>query len=140
MVPSIKAARTAGILRTNTQIAKAKAHLEAMKKTGTRDQSNFAMQKVSKAYKDAGVNIFGASLMPMAQLPVAIGLFLGVQRMCSLPVEQLKHSGMSFMPDLTLVPGTEAFDPFYIVPVLGVLALNYQLKVGEGQSYCHVLH
>jgi len=46
-----------------------------------------------------------------------------------IPAEQLKHSGMSFMPDLTLVPGTEAFDPFYIVPVLGVLALNYQLKL-----------
>jgi YidC/Oxa1 family membrane protein insertase len=117
-------------MRTNPGIAKARTNLETAKAKGSSIQLAAAVQKLQKSYKDAGVSIYGTVLTSLVQVPVTIGVFVAIRRMCTLPVEQLKHSGVSFMPDLTLAPGTEAFDPYYILPILSVLAVNYQLKLG----------
>lgn len=135
VMPSIRAAQGSAIMRTSPDIAKAKANFEAIKAKGTKNQMTMAAQKLQKAYKDAGVSIVGVTLMSLVQLPVMIGLFLAVKRMCSLPVEQLKHSGVSFLPDLTFVPGTEAFDPYYILPIISVIAINQQLKVSTNSYF-----
>ncbi|KIM80950.1 hypothetical protein PILCRDRAFT_8993 [Piloderma croceum F 1598] len=56
------------------------------------------------------------------QLPVALAMFFWIKRMFTLPVEQLKHSGV---PDLTLA------DPYayYILPVLA--GPTYALRAQE---------
>ncbi|KAJ7938451.1 hypothetical protein B0H13DRAFT_2572638 [Mycena leptocephala] len=49
---------------------------------------------------------------PMIQIPISIGMFFGVKKMCELPVMQLTQSGFEWLPDLTQ-PG-----PYFICPFL----------------------
>ena len=65
-----------------------------------------------------------AGLASLVQLPITCGLFLGVQRMCVLPVEQLRDSGVSFLPDLTVS------DPTMILPIAMFVLVNAQIKAG----------
>lgn len=51
-----------------------------------------------------------------------ISTFLGIRKMCKLPVESMKEGGTLWFSDLTIA------DPFYILPtlsVLGILAVVY---------------
>lgn len=86
-----------------------------------------AMQRISlkrqKIYEQAGARVLPSIIMPFVQIPVTLGLFLAVRKMTLLPVEQLKQSGVSFLPDLTLA------DPYYILPILSTVAINIQMSV-----------
>lgn len=114
---------SARILPLQPQIV---ANQEEMKRIRmTRDK--LALQrhalKMQKMYKDAGVSLGVTALAPFVQLPVTLGLFFGVKKMCELPVVQLAHSGLGILPDLT-VP-----DPYMILPILLCAAVNLQIHV-----------
>ncbi|KAJ6554491.1 60Kd inner membrane protein-domain-containing protein [Mycena capillaripes] len=85
-----------------------------------------AMQRASleaaKIRSDAGVSMLGL-IAPMVQLPISIGMFFGVKKMCELPVLQLTQSGFAWLPDLT-VPG-----PYYILPILVAASGNLMISM-----------
>lgn len=83
--------------------------------------------KLKGIYEKAGVSVAGGLLVPLVQIPVTLGMFFGVKSMCSLPVEQLKWSGVSFLPDLT-VP-----DPTWILPIAMTALVNVQIPVGAAE-------
>ncbi|KAG2361014.1 hypothetical protein BDR07DRAFT_1335097 [Suillus spraguei] len=89
-----------------------------------------ALQRISlkrqKIYEQAGAQVLPSIIMPFVQIPVTLGLFLAVRKMTMLPVEQLKQSGVSFLPDLTMS------DPYYILPILSTVAINIQMSVMKG--------
>ena len=62
-------------------------------------------------------------LMPFAQLPITLGMFFTIKRLCALPLEQLHHSGVLFLPSLT-VP-----DLYYVLPIISAVLMNLQLSV-----------
>lgn len=126
---TVQQTRMTARVKRAPQIEIAKAKLEEAKESRDSFKVGMAGQEMQKAYKDAGVSMGKMVLFPLVQLPPAIGLFLGVKKLCTLPVEQLTHSGFSLVPDLTLISGTAAFDPYYILPLIGCAALNAQLKV-----------
>lgn len=132
---TIQQTRMTARVRNAPQIEEAKKKLEIAKETGDSFKIGVAGGEMQKAYRDAGVSMAKMVAFPLVQLPPAIGLFLGVKGMCALPVEQLKHSGMSLIRDLTLVSGTAAFDPYYVLPLIGCAALNAQLKVRACVQY-----
>lgn len=75
-------------------------------------------------YKKIGVSMAGMVLPPFVQLPVTLGMFFGIKRMCDVGVPQLKYdSGVSLWPDLT-VP-----DPTYILPIVSTAVMNLSLSV-----------
>jgi YidC/Oxa1 family membrane protein insertase len=74
-------------------------------------------------YQKAGFSMGSAVTGPLVQLPVTFGMFMGLRRMCDYPVEQLKHGGWDFLPDLT------AADPTYILPLLSTALIPLTLKV-----------
>ena len=82
-----------------------------------------ATQAISRFYKAHDINPL-AGLVSMIQLPITFGLFFGIQKMCSLPLEQLKISGLSFIPDLTVT------DPTMILPIAMCVIINIQIKAG----------
>jgi len=63
-------------------------------------------------------------LVPAIQLPLSLGMFFGMKRLCELPLEQLKWSGLSYLPDLTVA------DPTYMLPLAMAALINVQLSVG----------
>jgi YidC/Oxa1 family membrane protein insertase len=85
-----------------------------------------AMMRASEEAKQirakAGVSL-GGMMAPMIQLPISLGLFLGLKKMCDLPVAQLTQSGLEWLPDLT-VSG-----PYYILPTIVALSGNLQIMV-----------
>lgn len=126
---SIRQYRDAAKLRGSEEIANVRAAYAAARKTGDTNQEQIAALKVNNAHKKLGVNPFIFGPLAFVQLIPSTGVFLAIRNMCLLPVEQLKHSGVSFLPDLTLLSGTPACDPYYMVPILGVIAINLQMKV-----------
>jgi YidC/Oxa1 family membrane protein insertase len=80
--------------------------------------------KQRSLYAESGVSMVPMLLMPFLQLPVTLGMFFCIKRLCALPLEQLHWSGVSFLPDLT-VP-----DPYYILPIASAVLINLQLAVG----------
>lgn len=61
-----------------------------------------AMLKMQKAKADAGVNMWKVTGYSATNILAQIGVWFGIRRMCTLPVEQLTWSGVSFLPDLTV--------------------------------------
>ncbi|KAI0308351.1 hypothetical protein B0F90DRAFT_163704 [Multifurca ochricompacta] len=53
--------------------------------------------KQRRVYEQSGVSMLPMLLMPFVQLPVTLGMFFGTKRICTLPVEQLHSSGVSFL-------------------------------------------
>jgi YidC/Oxa1 family membrane protein insertase len=86
-----------------------------------------AAKGVREAYAMAGVTPSSAILVPFLQIPVAFGVFFGIKGMCQFPVEQLKHGGLEFLPDLTAI--TSVVDPYYLLPIITVAMLNVHFKV-----------
>jgi YidC/Oxa1 family membrane protein insertase len=101
---------------------------EEWKSINTSDR--LALQRISlkrqKIYEQAGARVLPSIIMPFVQIPVTLGLFLAVRKMTILPVEQLKQSGVFFLPDLTMA------DPYYILPILSTVAINIQMSVMKG--------
>ncbi len=62
-------------------------------------------------------------LAGLVQFPVTLGLFFGVQKMTTLPVEQLTQSGFALLQDLTIP------DPTYILPAALLALVNVQISV-----------
>lgn len=86
-------------------------------------QMQRAVLKQRALYSRIGVSMPAMMIAPFIQLPVTLGMFFGVKRICDLPVEQLKWSGVDFLPDLTVA------DPTYILPLIATVAMNAQLSV-----------
>ncbi|KAF7321106.1 Inner membrane protein [Mycena chlorophos] len=120
---SVVGARHAALMRpAQPKISEA---VERMKKA--RDMSDtVGMQRASmdmaKARKESGASML-MMMLPTLQLPISIGMFFAVRRMCELPVMQLTQSGFDWLPDLT-VP-----DPTYIIPVALIVSGNIMLQL-----------
>jgi YidC/Oxa1 family membrane protein insertase len=81
-----------------------------------------ASQALTRFYKAHNIHPL-TGLVSMVQLPITFGLFFGLQKMCNLPLEQLTHSGVAFLPDLT------ASDPTMILPLVMFVLVNAQIRV-----------
>jgi YidC/Oxa1 family membrane protein insertase len=115
---------SARLLPIQPRILQVQADLRRAKATGDKLALQRTALKMGKLYKDAGVSLTTMTLSPFVQLPVTLGLFFGIRKMCTLPVVQLTHSGVSFLPDLTVA------DPYMILPLAVCAAINMQISVG----------
>jgi len=80
--------------------------------------------KQRSIYEKAGVSMGSMALLPVVQLPITLGLFFGVKGMCDFPLEQLKYTGLSYLPDLTVA------DPTGTLPIAATVLINIQLTLG----------
>ena len=74
-------------------------------------------------YEKAGVSVAGMAVAPFIQLPVTLGMFFGVKKLCDLPLEQLKYGGFAWVPDLTVA------DPTWALPIIATVLMNVQISV-----------
>ena len=115
-------------LRTAVRLAPHQPHLMQIKeepeKAGGASMDPIAVQRVSlqqrKIYEEAGASLPAPLITPFVQIPVSIGLFLGLKRLCDFPLEQLKVGGIT---DLTIP------DPTYMLPLAMAALVNVQLSV-----------
>ncbi|GAB6033380.1 hypothetical protein CHUAL_013143 [Chamberlinius hualienensis] len=74
--------------------------------------------------KEKEINPLKSMLVPLAQAPVFISVFMGVRKMTNLPVMSMKAGGLYWFTDLTMS------DPFYILPLLTCATLFVTLEIG----------
>ncbi|OSD00024.1 hypothetical protein PYCCODRAFT_1446472 [Trametes coccinea BRFM310] len=114
---------TAALAPYQAQIAEIRDEMAAAQKK----RDTLAMQRAAlrqkMIYEKAGVSIAGMAVAPFVQLPVTLGMFFGVKKLCDLPVEQLKYSGFEWVPDLTAV------DPTWTLPIIATVLMNVQISV-----------
>ncbi|KAI0275277.1 60Kd inner membrane protein-domain-containing protein [Gloeopeniophorella convolvens] len=122
---SIKQLRNSGALAPHQpRLMELKEELNRAYAAGDKLGVQRVALKQRKVYEESGVSMLPMLLMPFVQLPVTLGMFFGVKRLCTLPLEQLHWSGVSFLPDLTVA------DPYYILPITAAALMNVQLLVG----------
>ncbi|KIM41871.1 hypothetical protein M413DRAFT_445082 [Hebeloma cylindrosporum] len=104
--------------------AKMKA-FQQMMQDAQASKNRLEIQKATLAmrafYEKNNINPL-AALIPMIQMPITLGVFFGVKKLCTL--EQLQISGLSFLPDLTVA------DPTYILPTVMLAAIHTQIYLG----------
>lgn len=108
-------------IRDEMAAANAKKDMLAMQRAALK-------QKV--IYEKAGVSLGGMALAPFIQLPVTLGMFFGMKKMCDLPLEQLKYSGFEWIPDLTVT------DPTWTLPIIATVLMNVQISVRPAVCPC----
>lgn len=89
--------------------------ISGAKARGDIAEMQIAGKDMQKLYSSAGISPLGGMIGPVTQLPVAIGMFLALKKMCELPVPQMAYSGMEFLPDLTAVDPTGILAPIFAV-------------------------
>lgn len=114
---------SARLLPLQPQIKVAQDEMNKIRISGDKLALQRHALKMRKMYKDAGVSMGATALVPIVQIPITLGMFFGVKKLCALPVLQLTCSGLSFLPDLT-VP-----DPYMVLPILLCAAVNLQIQV-----------
>lgn len=114
---------TAALAPYQTDIASIRDEMaEAQKKKDMIGMQRAALRQ-KLIYEKAGVSLGGMALAPFIQLPVTLGMFFGVKKLCDLPLEQLKYSGFEWVPDLTVL------DPTYTLPIIATILMNVQISV-----------
>jgi YidC/Oxa1 family membrane protein insertase len=97
--------------------------------TVARDMAGMQRARLAqkKVFEAAGVDPVQLSLVGLStivlQLPLSFGMFFGIKALCDFPVEHLKNSGFSLIPDLTVA------DPTYMLPLVSAALISFQTKV-----------
>jgi len=125
---SIKQLRNSAALAPHqSRLVELKEELNRAYQTGDKLAVQRVALKQRRVYEESGVSMLPMLLMPFVQLPVTLGMFFGVKHLCALPLEQLRWSGVSFLPDLTVA------DPYYVLPIVSAVLMNVQLSVGASE-------
>jgi len=126
---TLKAARTAAIMQPHQ---KELAALQERVKQSASTQNALELMKANRAlkefYQKLGISPLGG-VLGLLQVPVTLGMFFAVKKMCDLPVEHLKFSGFGMYPDLTVV------DPTMTLPIVMTAAVNLQLLASSYFPY-----
>lgn len=117
---TIMSTRNASRLRPFT--TQMKALDEKAEKADQAEKLEILLKKKQITEK-AGVTVFSSLGAPLGQIILQFALFLGVKGMVTLPVEQLRDSGVWFLPDLTVA------GPYYIMPLVVAGLANVQLSL-----------
>ncbi|KAK7114804.1 mitochondrial inner membrane protein OXA1L-like [Littorina saxatilis] len=114
------------------------AHMHNHMPTMTRLQEKFTLARQSGNAVEAAkaghelmefmkrndIKPFRNFLVPLAQMPVFISVFVGLRQMANLPVESMKTGGIFWFTDLTLP------DTFYAMPLMTMVTFMLTIEVG----------
>lgn len=90
------------------------------------DQLNAARysQEMVIFMKEKNLSPMRNILVPLAQAPIFISMFIGLRRMANLPVESLGQGGMWWFVDLTLP------DAYYLLPIITSCTMLATIELG----------
>ncbi|RPD60686.1 hypothetical protein L226DRAFT_505197 [Lentinus tigrinus ALCF2SS1-7] len=114
---------TAALAPYQNDVAAIRDEMAAAQKRKDMIAMQRAALKQKMIYEKAGVSLGGMALAPFIQLPVTLGMFFGVKKLCDLPLEQLQHSGFAWISDLTVA------DPTWALPIIATVMMNVQISV-----------
>lgn len=81
-------------------------------------------QELMLFMKEKQISPLRNMMVPLAQAPIFISMFIGLRGMASLPVESLKTGGLFWFADLTIP------DPYYLMPLITSATLFLTIELG----------
>jgi YidC/Oxa1 family membrane protein insertase len=97
--------------------------MEAMK-SGDRDRAMALTLERKKIHHDAGIKMSDMFIGPLSMLPVQLGLFFAVKRLCDTPLPQLAAESWQWIPSLA------SPDPTWLLPILSAASIQASLAIG----------
>lgn len=90
------------------------------------DQINAARysQEMVMFMKEKELSPLRNIVVPFAQAPIFISMFIGLRRMANLPVDSLREGGLAWFTDLTLA------DPYYLLPIITSCTMLATIELG----------
>ncbi|KAK3872004.1 hypothetical protein Pcinc_022892 [Petrolisthes cinctipes] len=90
------------------------------------DQLNAARygQEMMQFMKEKEMSPFKNILVPIAQAPIFISMFMSLRKLANLPLESFKDGGILWFTDLTVC------DPYYILPVITSCTMLATIELG----------
>ncbi|GJJ13974.1 hypothetical protein Clacol_008231 [Clathrus columnatus] len=99
--------------------------LKVAAQSGDSMKRNVIATQIRKMQKEHGISPWNIMQGPLIQVVSSIAGFIAIKRLCDLPLEQMKTESFAWIPSLT------AADPTYLLPVLSVVAMNVQMRLGR---------
>ncbi|XP_076029582.1 mitochondrial inner membrane protein OXA1L-like [Oratosquilla oratoria] len=105
-----------------------------MKMTEARNMGNHMesarlAQEMSVFLKEKEISPLRSVIVPLAQAPIFISMFLSLRKLSNLPIESMKEGGMLWFTDLTVA------DPYFALPIITSLTLAATIELGtDGPS------
>jgi len=96
---------------------------EARQMGNAMDTARYSQEQMVFMKKN-GMNPLRNAIVPMAQAPIFISMFMAIRQMVNAPVESLATGGILWFPDLTMN------DPLYILPAITSLTLLATIELG----------
>ncbi|KAF2358042.1 Membrane insertase YidC/Oxa1 C-terminal [Trinorchestia longiramus] len=84
--------------------------------------------------KEKNVNPLKNMIVPLAQAPIFISMFVGLRRCAALPVASFTTGGILWFTDLTIA------DPYYALPILTSITMYLTIQVCTSPSRCVPRH
>ncbi|XP_076470858.1 mitochondrial inner membrane protein OXA1L-like [Babylonia areolata] len=94
------------------------------RQSGNAVEASRAGHELMEFMKRNEIKPFRNFLVPLAQLPVFVSVFVGLRQMANLPVESMKTGGLLWFTDLTLP------DPFYAMPLMTMATFLLTIELG----------
>lgn len=114
----IHARRNAAVLHNNMpQVQHLQNAVTVARQTGNAMEVSRLTQELMFFMKEKGVNPLKGLLVPLAQAPIFISMFMGLRQMVNAPVLSLTSGGILWFTDLTV------HDPYFILPAITSLSL-----------------
>jgi len=121
--------------RHNARVANNSPQMQVLQQKMTQArQSGNALQTAQLTHemqifmKEKDINPFKGLILPLAQAPIFISVFMGLREMASVPVESMTAGGLFTFTDLTVC------DPYYILPILTSATLFMSIEMGANFS------
>ncbi|EPQ55875.1 hypothetical protein GLOTRDRAFT_76107 [Gloeophyllum trabeum ATCC 11539] len=111
-------------------------------KTQNRAQLQRAALMQRKLLAEAGAKPGRMLFFNIMPLPISLGMFFAVKRLCEFPLEQLKTGGLEAFGGAYL--DLTAQDPTYVLPAIVVAVVNLQIRLAardmQTNGQPHMLH
>lgn len=103
--------------------------MNSARERGDTLESQSLMKQQMALLKKENINPLDSLLTAVAQLGAQVGFFLGLRRMCEVPVQSLQTGGFGWVTDLA------AADPYYVLPMINLALIQLQLTVCKFNIY-----
>lgn len=92
--------------------------------SGNQMESARLAQEMMIFMKEKNISPMKNVMVPLAQAPIFISMFMGLRGMANLPMESMKDGGLFWFVDLTLS------DPYYLLPVVTACTMLATIELG----------
>lgn len=85
-------------------------------------------QEIVQFMKEKDMNPLKNVIVPLAQAPIFISVFIGLRRLANLPLESFKTGGLFWFSDLTVC------DPYYLLPIVTSITMLATIELGTDSA------